>query len=39
MRAETLLTESFLYLDQPLILGCTITIVILYYKLGRKKFD
>ena len=34
--SEELFTLLFIYLDQPLILGCTLTILAVYYKVHRK---
>ncbi|TNV85088.1 hypothetical protein FGO68_gene11437 [Halteria grandinella] len=38
-KAEAFFTVTFLYLDQPLIVGCSLTILTVYYKLGKKKYS
>lgn len=38
LKAEGLLTVLFLYLDQPLIVGCSLTILTVYYKVGKRKY-
>lgn len=38
-KIETFLTVLFLYLDQPLIVGATLTIVAVYYRVSVKRYQ